>query len=293
MILIDTGQAIYSTLFQNMKNGFDEAMARNMVYVTLLSFKKKFHEDFGDPVLAFDSESDYWRKQVFPPYKHRRQKDKENGKIDWEMIYAFMNKIIPEIKEVVPWKNVQIHGAEADDVIGILGKNRVCNPTVILSSDKDYKQLHENPLIRQYSPIMKKWVTTSDPKKSLLELIANGDSGDGVPNILSQDDSFVIGKRQKPITEKWLTEMLKDPGRLYRENKENYERNDMLVNFDRIPEHIKTGILEEFNTPVTGSINKLYKYFVANRMSGLLGNIEQFKTKGVEYGVHAEIGVFR
>jgi hypothetical protein len=41
-----------------------------------------------------------------------------------------------------------------------------------------------------------------------IEHIVKGDAGDGIPNILSKDDVFMIGERQKPMSAKRLQEFI-------------------------------------------------------------------------------------
>ena len=49
------------------------------------------------------------------------------------------------------------------------------------------------------------FIKIKEPAEEILrEHIIRGDKGDGVPNIHSEDDSFVEGKRQRPIVKHWL-----------------------------------------------------------------------------------------
>ena len=74
---------------------------------------------------------------------------------------------------------------------------------MIISSDKDFIQLH-NKNVQQWSPVTKKLVNGEVPAQYLFEHILKGDRGDGVPNVLSTDDSIVNGIRQRPITRKYI-----------------------------------------------------------------------------------------
>ena len=40
----------------------------------------------------------------------------------------------------------------------------------------------------QYDPVRKRWIKHSNPRQYLVEHIAKGDRGDGVPNLLSKDE---------------------------------------------------------------------------------------------------------
>jgi hypothetical protein len=293
MILIDLSQIMFSTIFQNMKDGLNEDLARSMIFTTLLSHKKNFGQKFGAPVLAMDSRNGYWRKEIFEHYKAGRSKSREESKLDWDAIFKVINVVSAEIEECMPWKTIRYNQAEGDDIIGVLAMKYGDLPTLILSSDKDYKQLHYKKGVVQYSPMGKSWVKTTDPKRELLELIIHGDGGDGIPNILSPRDSFVTGTKQKPVTKKFKEEWFKDCSSLYRQNKERFDENQRLIDFNYIPDHIREGILQEFDKDAKGSINKLYQLFVAKRMNRMLSDIELFKVKASDYGICAEESFFQ
>lgn len=280
MIHIDLSQTLMAVIFQNLKGDLNKDMARNMIFTTLLSYKKQFGQKFGEPVLAIDSRNGYWRKEIFPFYKAHRQKAKEASQLDWEAIYDITNTVTEEICECMPWKCIRAPRAEADDVIGVLTRTYgVTEPTLIISSDKDYKQLHISPNIVQWAPSLKKWVKCGDPKKELAELILTGDGGDGIPNIRSPENAIVDGIRQLPISQKMKDEFHADPSKIYRDHKARYDMNERLIDFAKIPQDVVDSILEEFKKPKVGSINKLYKLFVARKMNRLLSDIELFKTK--------------
>lgn len=279
MILIDLSQTLYSVLLQNKKELQELGYARSAIFTTLLSYKKKFGRNYGTPVLAVDSSTGYWRREVFPPYKANRKKEREKSKIDWENVRNIAMTVTEELKEVLPWKVVQVHRAEADDIIGVLALEYGDRDCLILSSDKDYKQLHIKEGVVQYSPILKKWVNTNDPHGDLMELILSGDASDGIPNIKSDDDCFVDGRRQVPVTAKFKKDFLANKGRFYRDHKANYDRNELLVDMTKIPDDIRQAILQEYRTPINGNINKLYKFLVNNRMSMVLSDIDLFRVK--------------
>ena len=67
-----------------------------------------------------------------------------------------MNVLKEELTEWFPYKLVQVEKAEADDIIAIL-VGLLNERTLILSSDKDFVQLHGFN-VRQYSPMQKKFV---------------------------------------------------------------------------------------------------------------------------------------
>jgi hypothetical protein len=107
-----------------------------------------------------------------------------------------------------------------------------------------------------------------DPVSFLEEKIIYGDSGDGIPNILSEDDTFVSGRRQNRITSKFLEAFneYKSDTSCY----QRYDRNNRLINFDCIPMEIKGQILLASEKPIIGSQEKVTKYLQRNRLNMLL-----------------------
>ena len=136
-----------------------------------------------------------------------------------------------------PYKVLDVDGAEADDVIAVLTARLSSNSSVlILSSDKDFSQLQKYPNVTQYSPILKRFIKIDDPKTFIREHVLRGDRGDGIPNFLSPDDTFVRGLRQKVINSKKLSEWIgKDPNDFCDSTMlRGYKRNQMLVDFEYI-----------------------------------------------------------
>ena len=139
--------------------------------------------------------------------KPSRKKDRAASGLDWDIIFTNLNQVRDEIKEHFPYKVIEVYGAEADDIIAVLTRERNDDVTIIISSDKDFIQLHNN-IIEQYSPVTKKLINGKDPVNYLREHIIRGDRSDGVPNILSPDDTFTESKRQKPLRKTVVGELL-------------------------------------------------------------------------------------
>ena len=181
-----------------------------------------------------------------------------------------------ELTEWFPYKLIQVEKAEADDIIAVLV--RLANErTLILSSDKDFVQLHTFN-VRQYSPMQKKFVD-GDPKWSLHEKIIKGDVGDGVPNIMSDDNVFVDeGRRQKPITKKKVDAWYEIDPDMYcsSEMLRNYNRNKQLVDLGEVPESICINITKQFETTVVGDRKRLLTYFINHRLKNLTESLSEF-----------------
>jgi 5'-3' exonuclease len=176
---------------------------------------------------------------------------------------------------------VLVQGCEADDIIAYLVKTYAPTEKIlILSGDKDFGQLLIHKNVTQYAPIQKKFITVDNPHQFLLEHIVKGDSTDGVPNLLSDDDCFMdAGKRQKPITQKRMTEILKeyaDTGKVSDKYAVNWDRNNTLINLLNIPTEYESKIESEWNKPFTPSRAKILNYMIEKGLRNLVGDIQDF-----------------
>ena len=282
-ILIDLNQVLISNLMQqinsNPKVKLDENLIRHMVLNSLRSYSRQFRSKYGEIVVACDSKK-YWRRDVFPFYKAHRKKDREKSEFDWHLIFETLNKIRDELKENFPYRVIEVEGAEADDVIGVLTARLAPHQEIlILSSDKDFVQLQKYPNVSQYSPILRRFVETEDPQQYIREHIIRGDRGDGIPNFLSPDNTFVAGERQKVISKKKLTEWIDaDPKEFCTTDimLRGYKRNQMLVDLDYIPEEIKIQIAVSYDSIKPANKQKMLTYFIENRLKNLIEVIDEF-----------------
>ena len=279
MILIDMNQISVASLMMHLhmnRGELEEDMVRHMILNSVRMYRTMFNEDYGEMVLAYDSKS-YWRRDFFPQYKSNRRKNREEDNKDWDSIFGVLNNIKEEIKEFLPYKVVEVYGAEADDVIATLCKHYQSEKIMIVSGDKDFIQLQKYDNVKQYSPITKKLVDGIDPKVYIKEHVLKGDKSDGVPNVLSPDHTFTDELRQRPLTSKKLESILaQDIDELDDEIKRNYQRNDKLINLDNIPKTLESEILNSFNEASYGDRSGLLNYFIEKRLTSLTENIGEF-----------------
>jgi hypothetical protein len=257
----------------------DEGMVRHMVLNSIRMYKTKFGPDFGEFVIACDNKN-YWRRQLFPYYKANRKKSQAESELDWKAIFECLGKIRAELKEFFPYRVIDVESAEADDVIGTLCQEfgNTNEKILILSGDKDFQQLQQYINVQQYDPVRKKKIICNDPERFLLEHIIKGDSGDGIPNILSDDNSFVIGKRQSPVTQKKLDNLvaLNLEGKYDHPNFRNYIRNKQLIDLTQIPANVRQNILESYTSQGGKKSPNLLNYFIVNRLRNLTDSIGDF-----------------
>ena len=278
MIIIDFNQVMISNLMMQLGNHtnipIDEGLFRHMVLNSLRSYRQQFGNKFGDMVIACDDKN-YWRKQHFPYYKANRKKTRDASEINWTHVFEVFNKIKSELREFFPYRVIQIESAEADDIIATLVLNADSSEDIlILSGDKDYIQLHKFSFVNQYDPTRKKWISHNDPQKYLFEHICKGDSSDGIPNILSDGDTFVSNKRQKPLTQKKIDQLYND----YSDQQYaiSFERNKQLIDLSMIPVHIKEQVLSKYDEESGKDRSKIFNYFIKYKLKNLMENLGEF-----------------
>jgi hypothetical protein len=292
MILIDYSQVALANILSFKKElmSGDEKVTTDLIRHTTLTaikaYKKKYGKEFGEIVICCDGRK-YWRRDYFEFYKASRKKNREASDLDWSMIFDTMGKIRDEMLEHFPYKIVHIPECEADDIIAVLAKQNQefgfgGEPVMIVSSDGDFKQLHKWSNVSQFSPMIKKQIKVkpSEIKPNLIEHIVKGDAGDGIPNILSKDDHFVLAEgRQSMVSAKRLAEFIElgiDACRTDEERR-NWQRNQTLVDFEFIPENIQDLIRETYlNSKPKGDKMSIMNYLIANRCRLLLDEIEEF-----------------
>ena len=279
MIIIDMNQITLASVMMNFhmtkSDELEEDMIRHMILNSIRMYRTMFKEEYGEVVLTYDSRH-YWRREIFPQYKQNRKKGRENDSKDWDKIFGLLNAIKSEFREILPYKYVEVYGAEADDVIGTLCKEYQDQKVMIISGDKDFIQLQKYKNVKQYSPILKKYVNGHNPDTYIKEHILKGDSSDGVPNVLSPDHTFVEGLRQRPLSKKKIEAWLNSETGMSEEVKRNYQRNHKLINLDNTPDDLQKSILDTFNEAPSGDRSKILTYFIENKLKELTDSIGDF-----------------
>ena len=284
VLIYDLSNVLYSSFFNTQKEkalnteSDKKEYWRYLIVKELLNVRRKFNpKEF---ILAID-DSKNWRKDVFPYYKARRIFKKKDSPIDWDYFYSCINEFIDELNKSFPCKAIKVDNAEADDVIAILALNMKDDKEVIIASrDKDFQQLLVYDNIKIYNLNEYQMLQCEDPSLFTMIHVLKGDSGDDIPNLLSDDNVFVNSdKRQKRVTEKVIREMLEEGLEKYaikRKLINNYERNCKLIKLDLdcIPEKIQTETLYKYNTfKSLATYETLMDYIRSKHMYALLEEI--------------------
>ena len=283
MIIVDYSGIALASIIINKTN--DEDMIRHMILNSLRMYHKRYKNEYGEMVLAVDAANN-WRRSVFPQYKASRKKNRQESTFDWNEAFRLLNLVREEIAENFPYKVIRVDKCEADDVIGtiVADKSTVqfnVEKIMIVSSDRDFLQLQRFPNVKQFSPLLKKELKEDNARYYLFNHIIRGDKGDGVPNILSNDDTFVEGFRQTPMSQKKVDGIIEDleQGELlyaaswYR----NYLRNERLIALSETPQELKNEIINTYEKQDPWSNkSKVLPYLIAKRCNNLIESVQEF-----------------
>lgn len=252
----------------------------HVILKSIVSYKKKYAK-YGDVVIAVDSKNS-WRKDVFPLYKANRKEKRDADDLDWGAVFEVIRDLEKEIELNMPWKLIKVDKCEADDIVACIIKHEsndiFAKDILIVSSDHDYVQLHQHENVKQVSTKTKNLMefTKKEIAEKIIEHIVKGDSGDGVCNILSPSNSLVEGIRQKSVMKARLEEFYKLGKDACKDDfeRENWDRNYTLVNFDGIPVDIQENVINKYKEPQTGGKGTAMKFFIAHALRNLMNDLQ-------------------
>ena len=135
MVLIDGNNLFYKSFFVTKWKSLD---AVKRMFLTLV---RTSSVGCANIKIVWDSSSGYWRYKLYPSYKEGRTPFcDDNVKDDF---YKWRTAIIKWMRGDFSYRQLQLDGFEADDIIAEMVRNRsgVNTIIVIVSSDKDFYQL--------------------------------------------------------------------------------------------------------------------------------------------------------
>jgi hypothetical protein len=279
MIIIDYSAIAVSNIVTQ-RLDIQEDMIRHMILNSIRMYRSRFRDKFGEVVMAGDAGNN-WRYNEFPQYKAARKKTRKESKMDWKEAFRIINLVWEELGEHFPYKTVKIDGCEADDVIGVLVEQTQefgqHEPVIIISADKDFAQLQKYKNVSQFSPMTKKFIKEDHPRKQLLELVLKGDTADGVPNVLSDDNVFVNGGRQTPLRKPIIEALMHDPSSQGETVLRNIQRNRKLIDLESTPVALREKIIYSYDGQnKAGNKGKVFPYLVDKRCRRLLEDVKDF-----------------
>lgn len=288
MIIVDMSQIEHATAFvQHKLTGTDDKRRiEEGVFASLVHIHDKLCPKYGNTIVACCDHKSPWRADFFAPYKAERKIRRAESGIDWRYVRTGFRACEDALHACTDVVVVRVQGAEGDDCISVVAdrnqydKDRMSlgglaiggdEPTVIVSSDKDYGQI---PNVDRFDP-RKGIFLPYNPQAALAAIVIDGDRTDGVPNVISDDDTFIVsGKRQNTMT---AVRRSKLEAMYYAGDFEDrpatkdlpathWNRNRWLVDFKFIPPSVQSDIMDEFDAARTKKRDPAFEYLFEHNM---------------------------
>ena len=272
-IIVDTANTFFRARHV-VANGDLDTKIGLALHITLNSIKKAWNDFDGDHVV-FCLEGRSWRKDFYPRYKANRKvtrekftpAEQEADKEFWEAFDTFTTFITNKTNCTV----LQNERLEADDLIAGWVQSHPEDKHVIISSDSDFAQLI-SPTVSQYNGITEVTTTINgyldkkgetvidkkskepkappDPEWLLFEKCMRGDSSDNVFSAFPKVRKNKLIEAFEDRNNKgfvWnnimLSKWVDHEGNEHRV-KEDYERNQQLIDLTQQPDGVKEHIFE-------------------------------------------------
>lgn len=263
------------------KPTFTEDTTRLAILNSIRAYRSFNKKKYGEIVIVGDGAKN-WRYGVFPQYKGKRKSNREADKIDWPAVWGILNRIQADLRDNFPYKILTVMECEADDVIAQLVRHTQefgnYEPVLIVSRDKDFAQLQKYENVAQLDPRTKKLIVCEDPIGDLANHIIDGDMVDGVPNVLSDDNSFVESIKQVAMRSKLLNELLSDPNSHGPIVRARIDRNRVLIDLDQTPQYLKDTIDRQWGDlkDPNGNRKNTLTYLIQNNCQQLIEHLGDF-----------------
>lgn len=283
MVLFDLNHVAYRCLFAVQKDIGDVGWNyfKHAMFNTIFSACRQFQAT--EVVLMVDSK-DNWRKKIFAEYKEtRKEKRDKQTDIDWNAFFNTFNEFVEEVKAYFPFYVITVKYAEADDIAGVMAKDKQDKKKIIVTSDGDYIQLLQYKNVQLFDPIKNKFSKSEDPLRDLKIKILMGDKGDNIPSIKARVGEVTAAKLVDNPTE--LQALFEDKTVSYvkdgvehtlgEECKEKYKSNVVLIDLSRTPEIIVKNIHKAYNEYQMPTGKEIFQYFAKNKFRELIRRMEE------------------
>jgi len=239
-------------------------------------------DGINEVVIAVDDRNP-WRKSYFPRYKESRKVKRKKQELNWAELYGEIGRLASDLRHYLPYKVLNIRSAEADDIIAVLAAEKK-GTNIVISNDEDYLQLLKYNNVKIWHPKDKEYRVVDDPYEFVVKKCLMGQSKDDIFNIITPSDwgktEETKDKKRKPGfgpaaykkvmnegLDHWLDNNTDASGGDLREN---YHRNEVLMDFDYIPKTIINRIMNDYNGDRQPPPANIHKFFKKYRMRGFL-----------------------
>jgi len=202
-------------------------------------------------IVTFDK-GNPWRENIYPFYKGGRDKVRQASAINFSEFYKVFVQFRTDLRKFLsPVKFIELPEIEADDTIAVLTKRFVANPdhnVTIISGDGDLHQLLKFPNVTIIDPNPEKDVIhCENPVLDLRIKIITGDKSDEIPNIKTIEGAEKKARLGPVGAKKIIEEGIDVTLAMDEAFKNNHIRNTKLIDFDLIPERIRSQINKAYD----------------------------------------------
>lgn len=262
-LLVDQNHLLFRCFFVQknkiLESDFD--LLRHIALETIFSNIRR--QKPNEVVIAYDGRGN-WRREIYPEYKAHRKDNRDKDDIPWDEVFGFFDDFQTELQNF-PFKILRLDKTEADDIIATLAnRDDEFDENIILSSDKDFKQLLKNPTVKIFDPIKDKFITCNDPEKYLECHVMQGDNSDNIPGFAPR-----VGEK---TAEKFYNNSDKFQEKLDKDEiyEENLARNRAIIDLDRIPKHITEKIIDQYEAYNYSPESSIIRYFAKHQLRNLM-----------------------
>lgn len=240
--------------------------------IGMLMSIRKLSRIFNPDRIIFCKESldGNWRKAFYPEYKANRAEARESSVIDFNKFFVINTAFFNGLEKCM--KNAQfltVSHLEADDLIALIVMNEPNWDVTLVSTDKDFYQLHSYKNFRQWNPMKDEYIQVLNPEATLMEKIVRGDRSDNIPTLKKGVGTKTFAKIYSEGLENWINE---------NSLQEQFDRNTKLISFRCIPEEFKSqvkNIVEDFEKqPFDG--REFFNFIIENGLGGFMERATEF-----------------
>lgn len=205
--------------------------------------KLKIHKDPNKPIMIVGKDckrENIWRNELFSEYKANRVQDGFMGGPFFKLAYE--DKLFEEggIKAILKHPRLEADDCIAISVKYLLNKYPECK-IFIITSDRDYLQLNAdnvNLYTLTYKNLADGKTATGNAEDDLRIKILMGDTSDNIPSVFPKCG---LKTAQKCLDdEEFFKKKMADNQSYYKQ----YELNEKLINFDKIPSELVDEFLQ-------------------------------------------------
>lgn len=211
-----------------------------------------------------------WRYDIYPEYKGNRAAARDSSIVDFSAFFPTNEEFINNLQDCM--KNCQfltVPHLEADDLIASIVKTKPEWDIVLISTDKDFYQLHTHSNFKQYDPIKGQYVNVINPDAALMEKIVRGDKSDNIPSIQKGIGSVKFAKIYSEGLNDWIVN---------NNLQEAFDRNTKLISFKSIPIEYQNQVMDAVNNfvPQDFDARSFYNLIIGNGLGAFLDKITDF-----------------